>query len=422
MIPSPASLLIPPGNFYESEYWYFINCTSLKDGEGWKFYIPLSLNHAGAIIRTVALYLYGNQVAFKYIKNTETLKIINSGVGGYTQIGKNIVIYLNPPDEGFLRDLSSLLSNFSKDYPIPPHANRLFNGERIFYRFGSYRSSYNLQDKDQFLDRINFDDKKIFFSDIKTEKEFTNVDQMLLDYPVIECISQRGKGGVFLALNIKSEFYSEVILKIAYIHGEENEYGVDGVQLLKNEETALKKINEHNDACVDMKLKIASPTLLRTEFSNECYAIALNKIEGRNGLFIPRDKEGIFIFNNTVKEIKKLHKIGISWGDAKIGNILSNGSNISLLDFENSSINSELHSFPTFIIKDLPTGISSIHADIIHFCISVLFTPETDDQKNISLKIIIDKDYPDNLRLYVAEWLMFFLKFRNATIISSLRS
>lgn len=197
MIPSPASLLIPPGNFYESEHWYFINCTSLKDGEGWKFYIPLSLSHAGAIIRTVALYLYGNQVAFKYIKNTETLKIINSGVGGYTQIGKNIVIYLNPPDEGFLRDLSSLLSNFSKDYPIPPHANRLFNGERIFYRFGSYRSSYNLQDKDQFLDRINFDDKKIFFSDIKTEKEFTNVDQMLLDYPVIECISQRGKGGVF---------------------------------------------------------------------------------------------------------------------------------------------------------------------------------------------------------------------------------
>ena len=107
--------------FTESDEWFACG-TPVREVQGWKLYIPLTLLNAAELIERLVPILEKWCLHFKYIKDINLLRKLNAGMFGYTQIGKCFVIYVPEPHAAFITELKQTLTPYRDQCPVVPCA------------------------------------------------------------------------------------------------------------------------------------------------------------------------------------------------------------------------------------------------------------------------------------------------------------
>lgn len=374
-IPHPRKLP-QPLPFVESEEWFA--CGPPADAlQGWKLYVPLTLANAREVVERLVPVLQRAGLHFKYIKSIKLLRKLNAGMFGYPQIGKCFVIYLPEPRGEIVESIKEVLAPFRDQSPAVPCAIPFGDDLPLYYRYGSFQGTRLRIGGAEFDDNredagaavpAGVDDPIAPYT--KLVPESSEVRSFLLRYPVYRAIVQQGKCGVFLGINLDSETFQEVILKVGYHRGQVQPDGSDGCSFLRRElffyrELAARGLSPVAPLLVDA-LDASRKVILVLEYIPG-NTLLTRKLQGRLGT---EDLERCWAL------MDRLHDGGVFLGDAKLANFMAtDDGDLRVLDFEAAGIvGEERPAVRTFFIA--PDPADPRVADRAHFLASVLYPYE----------------------------------------------
>jgi hypothetical protein len=303
---------------------------------GWKFHISATILNANRTLSEVAPFLTKNELLFKVPKKIENLIRLNTGSDSdYRQIGKFITVYPNTNNSKKLKHIASqlhLLTCANLDAPQVPFEERFCQDSRIYYRYGSYflKSINEESSWEAVIDDYYDDTLPVGVNNPFSKLEVKPSSHLLKKYPVIEVISQRGKGGTYLALDVTSESPTTCIVKEGRKNGEVNWHGQDGIFYRICEYNYLKKL-----ALIGVKV----PHIIDfIESDQAVFLILQNHGTPLDQVFRNRKigrTEKSNILKMIAQELSKMHAHNCYWLDCKLSNILlNNNGDITLIDFE----------------------------------------------------------------------------------------
>lgn len=319
--------------------------------QGFKLHISATVNNATDILHSIIAYLTENKIAFKVIKNMDTLKKLNNGQFGFSQIGKFITIY--PINDEKTIEIAYKLEDLLKSFNSSkiPSDKQLKEDSVIYYRYGlftnhSYENKLIKNDgtlvedlrkpgnavpewvKDPFYEQSNNED-------LDKNGLFNN------NYLIINCLRQKAKGGVYKAISFKEvnengseKQYPQVcIVKEARYLAVVDENSVDFRHRLKWERDLLLKINS--------KLEKVVPKVYDFfEYENNYYLVT-ELIEGKSLLECIQEKmslsdtEILRICNLLLEKLKVFHHHNIIVNDLSLDNVvLLPDGDIRIIDLE----------------------------------------------------------------------------------------
>ncbi|MBA3883456.1 MAG: hypothetical protein H0X73_12305 [Chthoniobacterales bacterium] len=143
---------------------------------------------------------------------------------------------------------------------------------------------------------------------------------------------QRGKGGVYEALDLTVSPARLVIIKEGRRHGETAFDGTDGYARLRHEARILRRLR---------KAGAAVPEVQREFTQNGNRYIVLEKLEGRPLLppkriqpAKPSWHRADKILNQLAAELARVHSAGWVWRDCKPSHVFLHRGRLTLIDFE----------------------------------------------------------------------------------------
>lgn len=403
--------------FTESDEWFACG-TPVREVQGWKLYIPLTLLNAAELIERLVPILEKWCLHFKYIKDINLLRKLNAGMFGYTQIGKCFVIYVPEPDAAFITELKQTLTPYRDQCPVVPCALPFGYDLPLYYRYGSYRGSrLKVGSAEQEDDRENarcavptgVDDLLAPYTAPISEN--VEVQSFMLRYPAYQAIIQQGKCGVFRAINLESEAFQEVILKVGYHRGQIQPDGSDGCCFLRRELAFYRELARRG-------LRELAPLLVDALDVSRKVILVLEDIPG--GSLLERKLRGTLNLedlNRCWKIIEHLHACGVYWGDAKLANFLvTEAEDLRLVDFEGAGVvGHEPPTSYTFRIDPFPTDPCS--ADRAHFLASLLFPYEAGryswSDRRVDLRDWVNREPQTEIEAWALNKLQFVMRELN---------
>jgi hypothetical protein len=405
-VPHPRELS-PELPFVESEEWFACGPPPAAR-QGWKLYVPATFLNARSLLEFVYPLASRAGLHFKYIKTTALLRKLNAGIFGYTQVGKGVVIYLPEPDEGFLNALKDALAPFRDQCPAVPCAIPFGDDLPLYYRYGAYVSRRlevggsdiedNRTDAKSAVPNGIEDLLKHYASPLEVPPD---VQSFLLRYPAYESIQQQGKGGIFVGLNLASDTFQEVILKVGYHRGMVQLDGGDGCTLLRRELAFYREL-------ADRGIADEAPQLIDALDTSRKVVLVLEYISGTN-LLLRRLQNQLTVehLEKCWSILERLHFAGLYLGDAKLANFLANDDGkVSVLDFETAGVIGDRPSpIRTFDLKPKLPDVCA--TDRAHFLASVLYTYEEKREDpsggNFDLLAWADKDPSNEMDAWALE-------------------
>ena len=336
----------------QSSIWRFSRAAANLPEQGWKIHVSATVLNAGWVLRRIAPFLQSHRVYFKAPVSLEEVKKINSGVSyGYAQVGKLITIYPQDKDEAaaLAPKLYELIGAITA--PTIPFDQRFRPDGCIYFRYGAFRHlelenadgtrSLALRRPDGQLcpdarDASNAKPEWLPESLFEREEEHSQLTDSPLTsrYRVFKALGQRGKGGVYLALDLGNAGRLRLcVLKEGRRGGELGWDGCDGFRRVKNEETVLKSLKA---AGIDVPAVYGSFTLEGN------YYLATEFIEGENlQAFLLKRQRRISIDRSLRLGVQlasilvQIRQAGWIWRDCKPANlILTNTGKLRPFDFE----------------------------------------------------------------------------------------
>jgi hypothetical protein len=405
-IPHPRQLH-PSLPFHEGEEWFACGIVPPAT-QGWKLYIPLTLINARPVIEEVVPCLLRAGVHFKYIRNIRLLRKLNAGTFGYTQIGKAFVIYLPEPDGDLVQELKSLVAPYRDECPAVPCA-RAFGGDLpLYYRYGSYNGEplqvggLELTDnREDAAAAVPAGITDALAPYTTPSPEIPEVRPFLLQYPVYQALTQQGKCGLFLGLNMRSDVFQEVVLKVGYHRGQVQPDGSDGCSFLRREIRFYHELAGRGLAGV-------APRMVDALDVPRKVILVLEHIPGPS--LLSRKMQGQLTIEHLDRcwtLMNRLHSAGLYLGDAKLANfIATDDGDLRVLDFEAAGVLGEdPPAIRTFVLDPHPTD--PCVADRAHFLASVLFRYEGGryswEDRHVSLHAWLDLDPETDIAAWAVE-------------------
>ncbi|MBA3352289.1 MAG: hypothetical protein H0U23_07685 [Blastocatellia bacterium] len=285
----------------------------------------------------------------------EFLRSLNSGLADFSQIGKFLTVYPRSTAEA-LR-LARMLHDATRGLPGPriPFDARYRKGSSVYYRYGTFFPSpdgspgfirgpggQRYRDKrapSQAVPRW-LDDP------FQTSREKKRRWRGLITHELLafKAKTQRGKGGVYEAIDLSVLPLRRVIIKEGRRHGETNWDGRDGYALAKHEGQVLRGAR---------KAGLPVPEILR-EFNHDGNRyLVLERIEGRR-LFAEKRSQPTKTSWRRARRIleqlgpllSKLHRSGWVWRDCKPSHLFLYRGSLRLIDLEGSCRINERHVLP----------------------------------------------------------------------------
>jgi hypothetical protein len=362
----------------ERQKWVFFG-KQPRAKQGWKLYISANNNNFNETLRLVRPVLERHRVSFKHVADERSLRKINSGLYGYSQIGKTIVAYIDDETDadGLTRELKFVLKPFDGTTLLPPFAKAIAEGLPLSYRFGSFAGDLIVLNGIEILDERSRNQAALAglpsdpFSSVTVKSHAEDeLQKLLLEFPVFEVIVQSAKGGIFLALDLASPEYSEVILKLGRRNGNILPDGRDGMALVGREFWFFKCAAERG-------LSECLPLLVRFHKFSSCCVLVMEKIEGetlqhvhlRGDLCVEQVKQALEMLN-------KFHAVDLFVGDTKLSNFMvkADGS-LKMIDFESGDILSARtgpDSHSSFYFTGIEVQASLRHWEQLHLLYSIL--------------------------------------------------
>ncbi|HEV7860416.1 MAG TPA: protein kinase [Pyrinomonadaceae bacterium] len=333
--------------------WRYSRGLSRRDPEqGWKLHISTSAPTASTVLEKIAPCLSRCHLLYKVPVSLQELEKLNSGIYyGYCQVGKVITVYPQTTEEAVR--LARALHRLTRDTPAPavPFDLKFRPDGCLYYRYGSFSSLEKENADGTRTLAIRDPDGNLVADRRDAERAMPDwvTDPFPLKHPprtkkVLEtplkkrfrafcALSQRGKGGVYKALDLSASPPRFCILKEGRKNGETGLDGLDGYDRVKHEGRVLKALHSAG---------LGVPRLYSSFKGDQNYYLALEYIEGetldkwlgkrKRRLAISRALHyGIEISN----VVARIHLAGWVWRDCKLTNLMvTKQGEMRPLDFE----------------------------------------------------------------------------------------
>lgn len=300
--------------------------------QGFKLHVSATVLSANEILELCGAYLSERRVHFKVVPSLRELSNLNSGMFyGFSQVGKFLTVYPVDPQQAveIAEDLHRLTVGL--EGPAVPFDKVLRPGSRVSYRYGSFLPGTSDEGGREWLtdgkgrrvvDRREFGRAvpRWVHDPFPPVRDASTESAAFGPYRAFECLSQRGKGGVYRALDLSSAALKEVVMKEGRKDGEIGFDGRDGHWRIKHEASVLSQLRS---------LPIGAPQVLGCfEAGDHCYLV-LEKIEGVNlNRFIQRRRrllpfqEFAPLGLRICRILARLHEAGWAWRDLKPLNLI----------------------------------------------------------------------------------------------------
>jgi hypothetical protein len=301
------------------------------------------------VLEAVAPLLSARNVRFKAPVSLNELDQLNRGtLYGYSQVGKFITVYPRSSEEA--AQLAHELDERTRRLPCPeiPFDLRYRRDSCVFYRYGAFKT---MEIEDSNGKRINVlhdpngnaipDRRDSVFIPEWEPNPFPElhgnarqqVTQLQTTFKAFRAFAQRGKGGVYHAVDLSVSPARLCVIKQGRRHGEVSWDGRDGRSRVKNEKHVLTSLKRSG---------IPVPSVYSSFKSKDNYYLVVEFIEGENlEQWLTRRKRRLSVAMalkrgaEVARMVARIHAAGWVWRDCKPGNIiLTKSGALRPLDFE----------------------------------------------------------------------------------------
>jgi tRNA A-37 threonylcarbamoyl transferase component Bud32 len=312
--------------------------------QGWKIHVSATILNAAEVLRLVGEIVSKREIIFKGISTISEFSKLNSGLYyGYSQIGKLLTIYCSPQDQIVLiaQELAQVLTG--QPGPAVPFEARVLQDSPVFARFGLFESDEGsgalLQAPDGSQEPDRRDANPVWatpptglFGAPSAAK-----GPLSSSYRAYGFISQRGKGGVYRALDLKTVPPRHCVLKEGRRYGEVDLDCCDGYSRVSQELAIMLELEQDG---------VPIPKVYADfEQSGNKYLVFEWMPGGSLGerLYSPDTgivelKEALDFCLQAARIVARIHDCGWVWRDLKSPNLLidSHGA-LRPIDFEGAA-------------------------------------------------------------------------------------
>jgi hypothetical protein len=344
----------------EDSIWRYSRGAARCDpDQGWKLHVSATVLTANEVLKKVAPLLRASGTQFKAPSSLRELQKLNSGLSyGYSQVGKFITVYPRSPEEAvsLARRLHRLTRQMSA--PSVPFDLRFRPDSCVYYRYGSFKHleienpdgtrTPAMRDPDGRLVpdvRDSCTARPDWISDLfvrqESKRNAAQIQSPLgTTFHAFQALAQRGKGGVYKALDLSVCPPRLCILKEGRAGGELAWDSRDGHWRVRHEERLLISLRM---AGVDVprvysSFEVEGNYYLVTEFiDGETLQALLYKRQRRLPLSL-----ALLYGARLSSLISQIHAARWAWRDCKPANVvvMKDGS-FRPLDFEGACLSEQ---------------------------------------------------------------------------------
>jgi len=327
---------------------------------GFKLHISATILQASAVLEICAELLIKQNIYFKAANSLSELKKLNIGLYyGIKQIGKFITVY--PANDAKAIAIADVLDRATRKFDCVkiPYDKQLRKNSNVFYRYGSFKK--NQMETTDLPITLYYNGVKNNFAKQKHQLQAVpnhiadpfkhriegqlKLAEPLMHYIFLKGLSQRGKGGTYLAMDTRETFIKNVIIKEGRKNGELDYDLRDGYWRIENERNILRKLSTS---------AAKSPSIIDHVVSGRSKFLILEKIDGVDLHFFMQSKgnnlntdEFIQLAKKMTSIVSKIHEAKVSWGDCKLPNfILQKNGNLRPIDFEGAALSDSIEEIP----------------------------------------------------------------------------
>jgi hypothetical protein len=326
-----------------------------KSGEreqGWKIHVSATLLTSCAVLEEIAPSLHARDVQFKAPISLEEIHRINTGLFyGYSQVGKLITIYPVTDDDAvdLARQLYVLTRHLSA--PAVPFDRKFRTDGCIYYRYGAFRQlEIDNSDGTRTLAVRSPEGRLVpdlresaeakpqwavdpFVESPSPDTETPEESPLKTTYRTFRALTQRGKGGVYQALDLSVNPPRLCVIKEGRREGELSWDGRDGFWRANHEEQVIRSLKTFG---------IDVPNVYSSFVVEGNYYLVTEFIEGENlQEYLLRRQRRLPVtralrFGVALSSLlERIHHAGWTWRDCKPRNVMitKNGT-LRPLDFE----------------------------------------------------------------------------------------
>jgi len=319
--------------------------------QGWKIHVSATRLSANEVFSRVRPILTKRNVLFKVPARLELLGGLNSGVGQFSQVGKFLTVYPSSTAEAI--ELARALHSVTRGLRGPeiPFDVRYRKNSLVYYRYGVFRrprqssarsgvvfdtAGHRHPDRREAGHAIpRWLDDPFRESGGRRKKEQSG-GPIGVEYLPYKAFAQRGKGGIYEAVDLSVSPARVVIIKEGRRDGETAWNGADGYARVQHEARVLRLLR---------KAGVPVPEVLRTFVQNRAYYLVLEKIVGRQ-LFPRRAlqprtiswRRAAQFLERLEPVMEAIHSAGWVWRDCKPSHIFLDRGAVRLLDFEGACL------------------------------------------------------------------------------------
>ena len=355
----------------KNSIWRYSRLREPNDAEqGWKLHVSATILNAVEVLKAVAPFLDSRQAFYKVPVSLHELQKINAGIFyDYALVGKFLTVYPQNVEQAvyFAERLHLLTEKFA--FPAIPFEARFKPESSVFYRYGAFIVN-ELKTADGRVVLAMRDEKGDLIPDWRESDEpfpawTTNpfpveksnsaeISPLKKNFRILRALAQRGKGGVYQALDVSGSVPRRCLLKEGRKHGEVEWDGRDGFWRVHHEETVLRHLQG---------VGIGVPQIYSSFEAENNFYLATEYIEGDNlHVYLKKRKRRLRIsqaikFAAQIAEIiSRLHAGGWLWRDCKPANlIVGKGGKLRPIDFEGACLikNPDAVSWNTLTVKTI---------------------------------------------------------------------
>jgi hypothetical protein len=348
--------------------WRMSRLTAERDpAQGWKLHISATILTACDVLSIVGPILRRCDALYKAPASILELRRINTGLYyGFSQVGKFITVYPQRVEDAVR--LAEELDQATQGLLCPrvPSDRSFRDGSCVSYRYGAFRSLHVGGDHDEDPERrlmIRAPDGSLIPDErtrdaavpswerdpfLKLEdpvrSQISGVTPLRTTYRAYEAISQRGKGGVYKAINLGFSPAQRCIIKEGRMNGETDWDGTDGFQRIQNEKRILERLLSYGVPAAQI---VDYFTVGRTNYlvlESVKGASLHSMITGTRRLPI---HEALLYGAELAKIVADIHNSGVVWRDCKPLNVIVDEAHrLRPLDFEGACLAHEVPAQP----------------------------------------------------------------------------
>ena len=311
--------------------------------QGWKLHVSATILSAAEVFARAEPILRKSDAFFKVPRRLDLLRSLNSGLSDFSQIGKFLTVYPRSTDEAL--ELARDLHRTTRGLPGPriPFDTRYRKDSLVYYRYGAFRPW--IDGTSGFIHPPRgkrYRDKRApkraiprWLEDPFQKSRPRNAKMrglFLREFLVFKARAQRGKGGVYDAIDLSVQPVRRVIIKEGRRYGETNWDGRDGYALVKHEAQVLRKLRAAG---------LPVPRIFREFTQNRNRYLVLERIPGRPMLPAKRVqpsktswRRAERILGQLAPLLSRMHAAGWIWRDCKPSHIFVQPGAVRFVDFE----------------------------------------------------------------------------------------